>query len=109
MPRNTDLAILWLLKDLRFTHLKKSRLAILAPKFVVDHTIEDASIFDATSRVVAAMISHLRVHALANVIELLEQTHVTLQTTPILDSRLLAWLHDQLKLSSYHACLLGFK
>ncbi|GFX28553.1 hypothetical protein TNCV_1153611 [Trichonephila clavipes] len=38
--------------------------------FVVDHIIEDAFAGDAASRVAAAMVSELRVHAAANVVEL---------------------------------------
>ncbi|GFW85261.1 hypothetical protein TNCV_3250011 [Trichonephila clavipes] len=48
-------------------HLKISRLAIDVPMFVVDHTIEDASVCDAASRITSAMVSKLRVHAAANV------------------------------------------
>ncbi|GFW24167.1 hypothetical protein TNCV_1847261 [Trichonephila clavipes] len=51
-------------------HLKKQRLAIRAPRFVVDHTIEYAPICDAASRVAEAMVSELRFHAAANVVEL---------------------------------------
>ncbi|GFV91356.1 hypothetical protein TNCV_898731 [Trichonephila clavipes] len=51
-------------------HLKKSSLAIHFPKFVVDHTIEDAPVCDAASSVAAAMVSELRVHSDVNVIEL---------------------------------------
>ncbi|GFT22409.1 hypothetical protein TNCV_3273811 [Trichonephila clavipes] len=58
-------------------------------RFVVDHTIEDTLICDAASRVAAALISELRVHAAANVIELFVQTLVVLQTTPTLDSGLM--------------------
>ncbi|GFU06680.1 hypothetical protein TNCV_4352701 [Trichonephila clavipes] len=54
--------------------------------FVVDHTIEDAPVCDATSRVAAAMISELRFHAAANVVNLSVQTLFVLQTTPILNS-----------------------
>ncbi|GFW91961.1 hypothetical protein TNCV_2152411 [Trichonephila clavipes] len=66
-------------------------------RFVVDHTIEDAPVYDAASRVAAAMASELRVHAAANVVELFVQTLVVLQTTPILDSRLVTGLHDPLR------------
>ncbi|GFV95273.1 hypothetical protein TNCV_4586481 [Trichonephila clavipes] len=54
--------------------------------FDVDHTIEDAPVCDAASRVAAAMVSELRVYVAENVIELFLQTLVVLQTTPILDS-----------------------
>ncbi|GFT46991.1 DDE_Tnp_IS1595 domain-containing protein [Trichonephila clavipes] len=64
--------------------------------FVVDHTIEDAPDCDAASREAAAMVSELRVHAAASVVELFVQTLVVLQTTPILDSGLVTWLHDLL-------------
>ncbi|GFV91840.1 hypothetical protein TNCV_2975121 [Trichonephila clavipes] len=47
-------------------HLRKRRLTISAPKFVIDHTIKDAPVCDAASRVAAAMVSKLRVHAAAN-------------------------------------------
>ncbi|GFU05614.1 hypothetical protein TNCV_3292071 [Trichonephila clavipes] len=49
-------------------HAKKGRLAIRAPRFVIDHTIEDAPVIDASSRVTTAMVSELRVHAAANVV-----------------------------------------
>ncbi|GFU50631.1 hypothetical protein TNCV_235931, partial [Trichonephila clavipes] len=54
-------------------------------RFVVDHAIEDTSVCDAASIVVAAIVSKLRVHAAANVIELFVQILVVLQLTPILD------------------------
>ncbi|GFY34716.1 hypothetical protein TNCV_4701971 [Trichonephila clavipes] len=77
-------------------HLKKSFLAIRVIRFVVDHIIEDAPVGDAASSVAAAMVSKLRVHIAANVIELFMKTLVVLQTTPILDSGLMTWLHDLL-------------
>ncbi|GFS57973.1 hypothetical protein TNCV_3124621 [Trichonephila clavipes] len=43
------------------------------------------------------MVSELRTHDAANVVELFVQTFVVLQTTPILDSELVAWLHDPLR------------
>ncbi|GFV72198.1 hypothetical protein TNCV_995701 [Trichonephila clavipes] len=51
-------------------HLKKRRLAICMPRFVVDHNIENFLVCDAASWVAAAMVSELRVHAAANVVEL---------------------------------------
>ncbi|GFX01621.1 hypothetical protein TNCV_3971211 [Trichonephila clavipes] len=74
-------------------HLRKLRLAIRVPRFIVDHTIEDAPVCDAASRVAAVMVSELRAHAGANVIELYVQTLVVLQMTPILDSELVTWVH----------------
>ncbi|GFT96027.1 hypothetical protein TNCV_313131 [Trichonephila clavipes] len=65
--------------------------------FVVDHSIQDAPVCDAASKVAAAMVSKLRVHAAENVIKLFVQTLVVLQTTPILDSGLVTWLHDSLR------------
>ncbi|GFV55900.1 hypothetical protein TNCV_1390161 [Trichonephila clavipes] len=53
--------------------------------FVIDHTIEDASVCDAASRVAAAIVSELRDYAAANVVELLLHTLV-LKTIPFLDS-----------------------
>ncbi|GFW54974.1 hypothetical protein TNCV_2785891 [Trichonephila clavipes] len=44
--------------------------------FVVNHIIEDAPVCDASSRVSAAMVSELRDHAAANVVELFVQTLV---------------------------------
>ncbi|GFW29025.1 hypothetical protein TNCV_2355831 [Trichonephila clavipes] len=64
--------------------------------FVVDCTIEDAPVYDTASREAIAMVSELRVHAAANVVELFMQTLFVLQTTPILYSRLVTWLHDPL-------------
>ncbi|GFW19748.1 hypothetical protein TNCV_1606381 [Trichonephila clavipes] len=51
-------------------HKEKSHLAIHAPKFTVYHTIKDVPVCDAASRLAAAMVSQLRVHAAANVIKL---------------------------------------
>ncbi|GFU65178.1 hypothetical protein TNCV_4056481 [Trichonephila clavipes] len=56
-------------------------------RFVVDHNIEDAPVWDAESRVAPAMVSELRVHDAVNNVELTMQTVVVLQTTPIPDSR----------------------
>ncbi|GFX13575.1 putative DD41D transposase [Trichonephila clavipes] len=64
--------------------------------FVVDHTIEDSPVCDAAPRVAEVMVSELRVHATANVVEPFVQTLV-LQTTPILDPELVTWLHDPLR------------
>ncbi|GFU06201.1 centrosomal protein [Trichonephila clavipes] len=69
----------------------------LCTRLVVDLTIQDAPICDAVSRAVVVMVSELRVHAAANVIELFVQTLVVVQTTPNLDSGLTAWLHDPLR------------
>ncbi|GFX62572.1 hypothetical protein TNCV_4867351 [Trichonephila clavipes] len=66
-------------------------------RFVIDHTIEDLSVCDAASRVAAAIVSELRVHTYANVVEQFVQTFAVLQTTPILDSVLVIWLHDPLR------------
>ncbi|GFV54334.1 hypothetical protein TNCV_4366091 [Trichonephila clavipes] len=63
--------------------------AIREPKFVVDHTIEYAPIFDAASSVAAVMVSELRVHAAANVDGVFLQTLIVLQMIRILDSGLL--------------------
>ncbi|GFU38284.1 hypothetical protein TNCV_2432821 [Trichonephila clavipes] len=63
-------------------HLKKSRLTIRLTRFIADHTIEDAPVCDAASRVATAMVSVLRVHAAAYVVELFVQTLVVLQATP---------------------------
>ncbi|GFX20690.1 hypothetical protein TNCV_77481 [Trichonephila clavipes] len=53
---------------------------------------------DAASRVVTTMVSELKVNdAAANIVELFMQTCVLLQTTPILDSGLVTWLHDPLR------------
>ncbi|GFT77041.1 hypothetical protein TNCV_1099261 [Trichonephila clavipes] len=72
-------------------------LAICAPRFIVGYTIEDAPVCDAASSVDATMVSELRVHTIANVVELFMQTFVVLQTTPIPDSVLVMWLHDPLR------------
>ncbi|GFW57145.1 hypothetical protein TNCV_540621 [Trichonephila clavipes] len=63
--------------------LKKGRLTIPALRFIIYHSSEDASVYDATSKAAAAMVSKLKVHAAANVFELLVQTLVVLQTTPL--------------------------
>ncbi|GFV96388.1 hypothetical protein TNCV_2869661 [Trichonephila clavipes] len=51
-------------------NLKKRCLVICAPSFDVDHTFEDAPVWDAASRVAASMIFELRVHSAANIVEL---------------------------------------
>ncbi|GFV81256.1 hypothetical protein TNCV_4772831 [Trichonephila clavipes] len=66
-------------------------------RFVVNQLIEDAPVCNAASRVTAVMVSELRVHAAANVVELFVQTLVVLQTTPMLDSELETWLNDPLR------------
>ncbi|GFT93701.1 hypothetical protein TNCV_499781 [Trichonephila clavipes] len=67
-------------------------------KFVVDHTIEDAPVCDAASKVAASMVSELRVHTIANVVELFVQKLVVLQTSQILDSGLVMRQHQPLRL-----------
>ncbi|GFU38505.1 hypothetical protein TNCV_2434481 [Trichonephila clavipes] len=68
-------------------------------RFAIDHIIEDAPVWDVVSRVATAVVSDLRVYAAANVVELIVQTLVVLQTTPILDSGLVLWLHDPYQLN----------
>ncbi|GFV81237.1 integrase catalytic domain-containing protein [Trichonephila clavipes] len=77
-----------------WNHVKIRRLAIRTPRFIVDYTIEDAPVCDAASRVATAMVSELRVLAAENVVELYVRTLVVLQTTPILESELVMWLHS---------------
>ncbi|GFV31075.1 hypothetical protein TNCV_4814081 [Trichonephila clavipes] len=77
--------------------VRKSRLAIFVPRFVIDHAIQDTPLCDAASRVVAALVSKLRVHAAANVIEIFMQTLIVSQITPISDSGLVTSLHDPLR------------
>ncbi|GFX21599.1 hypothetical protein TNCV_1400131 [Trichonephila clavipes] len=77
-------------------HLKKLCIPIRVPRFILDHTIEDAPVCDATSRVAAAIVSQLRVNAAANMVELFMQILVTLLTTPIQYSGLMTWLHNPL-------------
>ncbi|GFS68663.1 hypothetical protein TNCV_1958861 [Trichonephila clavipes] len=57
-------------------NLKKIKFRHLYTRFVVDHTIEDAPVCDAASRAAVSMVSKLRVHAAANVIELFVSTLV---------------------------------
>ncbi|GFV88773.1 hypothetical protein TNCV_3355251 [Trichonephila clavipes] len=59
-------------------HLKRQRPAIGVPRFIVDLTFEDAPVCDANSREIAVMVSELRVHAAANVVEMFVQTLVIL-------------------------------
>ncbi|GFV38155.1 hypothetical protein TNCV_709781 [Trichonephila clavipes] len=40
------------------------------------YVVEDAPVFDAASMVAAAMVSELRVHAVANIIELFVHRHL---------------------------------
>ncbi|GFX60713.1 hypothetical protein TNCV_4976891 [Trichonephila clavipes] len=70
--------------DRTWIHLKND-VSPLVPQVHVDHTIEDAPVCDEASRVAVAMVSELRVHTAANVVELFVQILV-LKTTPILDS-----------------------
>ncbi|GFX49271.1 hypothetical protein TNCV_3333891 [Trichonephila clavipes] len=55
-------------------YLKIWRLTIHAPRFIVDHTIEDTPVFDAGSSVAAAMVSELKINSVTNAIELFVQT-----------------------------------
>ncbi|GFW66045.1 transposable element Tc3 transposase [Trichonephila clavipes] len=77
-------------------HLKKGLLTIPAPRFLVDHTIEDIPLCDAAAGLATSMVTELRVHAAANVVELFVQTFVVLRTIPILDSGLKTFQHDPL-------------
>ncbi|GFT32893.1 hypothetical protein TNCV_5039261 [Trichonephila clavipes] len=77
--------------------MKKGRSPSRAPRFIVDHSIEDASSCDAASRVAAATVSELRAHVAANVVELFVLTLVVVKTIPILDLGLVTRLHDSLK------------
>ncbi|GFV30048.1 hypothetical protein TNCV_1194951 [Trichonephila clavipes] len=72
-------------------------------RFVVNHTIEHRPVGDTASRVAAAMVSKLRVHAATNVVELFVQTLVVLQTMPILNSGFVTWPNDPLRSCSFHA------
>ncbi|GFW77302.1 hypothetical protein TNCV_924181 [Trichonephila clavipes] len=47
-------------------------------RFVVDHITEDVPVCDAVSRVATAMVSELKVHAAANIVELYMQTLVVI-------------------------------
>lgn len=49
--------------------LKRRPDAISASRFVVDHTIEDATVCDAASRIAEAMAAMLTIHAAENVVE----------------------------------------
>ncbi|GFW41309.1 hypothetical protein TNCV_1003021 [Trichonephila clavipes] len=51
-------------------YLKKRRIANSTPRFIIDPTNENTPVCDAVSRVAAAMVSKLRVHAAVNIIEL---------------------------------------
>ncbi|GFS71274.1 hypothetical protein TNCV_5050241 [Trichonephila clavipes] len=88
--------------NITWINLKKCCLAVCAPRFVVDHTIEDAPKCDAAPRVSAAMVSQLRVHTAVHVIELFVLTLVVLQMTQILDSELVTWQHYPLKPCEYN-------
>ena len=63
-------------------------------RFVIEHTIEDAPVYDTASRVAKAMITELTIHAAENVIELFMRHFFAM--TPFLDSGLVVWLYDQL-------------
>ncbi|GFV07907.1 hypothetical protein TNCV_3700951 [Trichonephila clavipes] len=66
-----------------------------ATRFVVNHTIKDFPVYGAAARAAVAMVSELRAHAAADVIELFVETLV-LKTTPILDSGLVKRLYGPL-------------
>ncbi|GFW26211.1 hypothetical protein TNCV_3397071 [Trichonephila clavipes] len=63
----------------------------------VHRTIEETPLCDTASRVAAAMVLKLRIHAAANVVELFIQTPAVLQTYPILDSGLITCLYVSLR------------
>ncbi|GFY07376.1 hypothetical protein TNCV_5085611 [Trichonephila clavipes] len=58
MPPNMDATILMLLTKPGFIS-KYDASPFVRPKFVVDHTIEDALVCDTASRVAAVMVSQL--------------------------------------------------
>ncbi|GFU04912.1 hypothetical protein TNCV_1290241 [Trichonephila clavipes] len=57
-------------------------------RFIVDNTIEDVHVCDAVTKIVATIVSELRIRAAENVVEMSIQTLVVLLLTPILDSEL---------------------
>ncbi|GFX35810.1 hypothetical protein TNCV_746031 [Trichonephila clavipes] len=68
-----------------------NRLPIHAPRFIVDHTIENLPVCDAT-----AMVARLGVHAVTNVIEYFAQALLAFKTDPILESGIMTWLDNHL-------------
>ncbi|GFX74063.1 hypothetical protein TNCV_490271 [Trichonephila clavipes] len=58
--------------------LKRGRLTIRAPRFTVEHTFKNAPVSDSASTVPTAMVSELRVHAAANVIDMFLQAPCSL-------------------------------
>ncbi|GFW72409.1 hypothetical protein TNCV_704461 [Trichonephila clavipes] len=65
IPPNTDATSCCCKQNLNSS--ENRRHVIRVPRFVVDHTFEDAPVNDAAARVAEALISELRVHVAANV------------------------------------------
>ena len=57
--------------------------------FHFEHAIEGASDCDVVSRVAKNIVSKLTVHASAKVIDLFVQTHIVLETSTFLDSKII--------------------
>ncbi|GFT50830.1 hypothetical protein TNCV_321441 [Trichonephila clavipes] len=87
----------WCCKQNLHSSEKKNTSCHCVPRFDVDPIIDDSPVCDSASRVATALVSKLRVHATTNVIELFVKALVVLQTTPILDSRLVRGLNDPLR------------
>ena len=59
--------------------------AISAFSFIIEHTIEDDPVYDVASMAAEDVVVELTVHAAGNIVELLMQTLIVLQTTQFLD------------------------
>ncbi|GFU85518.1 hypothetical protein TNCV_2952171 [Trichonephila clavipes] len=58
---------------------------LICTRLIVDTTIEDVPVCDASSNVAASMVFELRVHAAVNIVELFVQTFVLCQTSTVHD------------------------
>ena len=93
IPSNTAVTIMMLLVESRFAWKLDER---PVSRFVVDYSIEGVLVCDVASRITKAMVAKQTVHKFANILELFVHTLVVLQTTPLLDSKLVTSFYDPL-------------
>ncbi|GFU56788.1 hypothetical protein TNCV_4041901 [Trichonephila clavipes] len=73
--------------------------------FVIDYAVEDAIFCDAMTRIATAMVSQSWEFMLLQTPSNCSSDTCCLARTPILDSGIVMWLHDPLRLCGQHACL----
>ena len=64
---------------------------------IVEHAIENVSVYNVVPRVVEAMVNKMTICAAKNFFELFVQTFVVLQTTRFSNSGLVTWLYNPLR------------